>query len=106
MIEGFYQEHLHIDEEIRYIIDGEGYEDVHISADRVLTCRFEISRSDGFDVISQREILLSCPQGYIIGLLRPRAIMCTQLDCSRNYLSGKRIIEKSTGINCPRGRRI
>lgn len=28
MIQSFYQEHLHIDEEIRYIIDGEGYEDV------------------------------------------------------------------------------
>ena len=28
MIQSFYQEHLHIDEEIRYIIDGKGYEDV------------------------------------------------------------------------------
>ncbi len=30
MIQSFYQEHLHIDEEIRYIIDGEGYEDVFL----------------------------------------------------------------------------
>jgi 1,2-dihydroxy-3-keto-5-methylthiopentene dioxygenase len=28
MIEKFYDEHLHADEEIRYIIGGEGYEDV------------------------------------------------------------------------------
>ena len=28
MIQSFYEEHLHADEEIRYIIDGAGYEDV------------------------------------------------------------------------------
>jgi cupin superfamily acireductone dioxygenase involved in methionine salvage len=28
MIQSFYEEHLHVDEEIRYIIDGKGYEDV------------------------------------------------------------------------------
>ena len=62
MIKSFYEEHLHIDEEIRYIIDGKGYEDVLFpgSADRVLrlelTFRFETRMNDGYAALCRKGI--------------------------------------------------
>jgi cupin superfamily acireductone dioxygenase involved in methionine salvage len=47
MIQSFYQEHLHIDEEIRYIIDGEGYEDVYQVLRINIYYRYEMKMNAG-----------------------------------------------------------
>jgi cupin superfamily acireductone dioxygenase involved in methionine salvage len=68
MIKNFYEEHLHIDEEIRYILDGEGYFDVfpNLFGSGWLTGRYEIRMSDGFDVLCPKAISSFFRLGYII----------------------------------------
>jgi cupin superfamily acireductone dioxygenase involved in methionine salvage len=57
MIKNFYDEHLHVDEEIRYILDGEGYFDVNMYPDDISKDRFVIRMNDGFDVPFPKAIL-------------------------------------------------
>jgi len=94
MIQGFYEEHLHADEEIRYIVDGAGYEDVISHAPTSLRLRFVTRMSDGFVALYPRAIFSFFLLVYIIVSPPQKTILSMRSGCLKIFPSGLHSIGK------------
>ena len=95
MIQKFYEEHLHADEEIRYIIDGAGYEDVNLPCIHLIeTYRFGTRMNGGFVVLYLKAISLFFLLVYTTVSQLPQTIIFMQSGCLKIFPSGLQSIEK------------
>jgi len=95
LVDGFWEEHLHIDGEIRYILDGHGFEDVY-PLKSYLTFSSVINKDDGYGAPFLRGISSLFHLDFTTVFILARTNSLTHYDGSTTCPNGRHFIRSTS----------